>query len=1024
MSHLALLALFVRAEKELNPWIRIELPRNVFIYKVQLYGSHDQDRKSLFLVYVVLSNVSDSIVKCNRSRKRAGMVFECVPPVNGEAVRVSLEGNSTLVICDVFISGIESQSDTNGVLREVWNMLDDDFEEMDEVQSWHVTQTLDAPENFDNFYLQKLSTYFQECELWLHKMNTLNSTKTKLLKLTEPTLDWNSRPNDQRSKVLNLSECYFYKLEACMANGEAVGDHLSVGVRLPNGEIQKPISGQHLYWMKPGEGTLKIRLNRSDSSENLITEVGSTFILTGSYKYCCHGVFCPNCNLNLSLLNVHPGKYKIQANYSLVDKDGHATPMQRQLTNIFVKVSAAVLYNCKVWNSSFCKWSTNGREENNEWLGGAFHFVGNEDVRNVSLQSAPLPWKQAYSNLQTCLQFKYNISTINVSSFSLNVSVLRSNGEKSLIWSIHGYQDGQSAKCLGNQNKTTRSSSDRVVIYDVRIITSSCGMQPAFAKPAFRKTSTSREFQCVDGSFVPWSKTCKDSTVCQDESHKPSICDSKQWPLNNLRCLNQTSDCSYPHRDGCEKGEELSYWNSTNGPASWKFLSFNEANKLEKQIRQQELQGTQPNKNDQLIIKGVYELRFDDKFNDVTIHDWLQRDLMSATLCAWIRTKRPGLHLTYKRKMECDGTILIQLLIEDALLRTTVHGNEWNISAALVDDKWHHVCISWQSKDLRIYIDGQMKQNVESGDSVFDLSMRGGGDLDLGFTKARDVNGINGRISGLNVWDHVIESKEIRRMSLGCANETGNAESWKSLISATSLQYSAILNQSDLSCQDREGNRLVLNSTNQTTLNARLMSPWFNRSAAGHGKCVKFRFMFVGHGARSLHFVQKTFKNLAPTPIWAEHRIGNVDSLWQYGQVSITGTKKHQLFFEGKLDSKHGYIAVGGLYVTPGYCAIQPPNANRGCNITLENKTSGWILSPQYPGYYTNNASCQWHLTVPPGHVIRLEFLYFDLEFRWHPWYRCSDFVEIHDGLSRSNCTYCVLPTTITSSGREMLINI
>ena len=42
-----------------------------------------------------------------------------------------------------------------------------------------------------------------------------------------------------------------------------------------------------------------------------------------------------------------------------------------------------------------------------------------------------------------------------------------------------------------------------------------------------------------------------------------------------------------------------------------------------------------------------------------------------------------------------------------------------------------------------------------------------------------------------------------------------------------------------------------------------------------------------------------------------------------------------QLFFEGKLDSKHGYIAVGGLYVTPGYCAIQPPNANRGKNMTL-----------------------------------------------------------------------------------------
>lgn len=31
-------------------------------------------------------------------------------------------------------------------------------------------------------------------------------------------------------------------------------DHLSVGVRLPNRQSQKPISGQHLYWIKPGRG--------------------------------------------------------------------------------------------------------------------------------------------------------------------------------------------------------------------------------------------------------------------------------------------------------------------------------------------------------------------------------------------------------------------------------------------------------------------------------------------------------------------------------------------------------------------------------------------------------------------------------------------------------------------------------------------------------------------------------------------------------------------------------------------------
>lgn len=62
-----------------------------------------------------------------------------------------------------------------------------------------------------------------------------------------------SRPDDQKSKVLHLSECYFYKLEAFMANEKAVDDHLSIGVRKPNEQTQKPILGQHLYWMKPGK---------------------------------------------------------------------------------------------------------------------------------------------------------------------------------------------------------------------------------------------------------------------------------------------------------------------------------------------------------------------------------------------------------------------------------------------------------------------------------------------------------------------------------------------------------------------------------------------------------------------------------------------------------------------------------------------------------------------------------------------------------------------------------------------------
>lgn len=53
-----------------------------------------------------------------------------------------------------------------------------------------------------------------------------------------------------------------------MANKDAEDDHLSVGVQLPNGQIQKPVSGQNLYWIKPGECVLNFMLFRWKNAES------------------------------------------------------------------------------------------------------------------------------------------------------------------------------------------------------------------------------------------------------------------------------------------------------------------------------------------------------------------------------------------------------------------------------------------------------------------------------------------------------------------------------------------------------------------------------------------------------------------------------------------------------------------------------------------------------------------------------------------------------------------------------------
>lgn len=76
-------------------------------------------------------------------------------------------------------------------------------------------------------------------------------------------------------------------------------------------------------------------------------------------------------------------------------------------------------------------------------------------------------------------------------------------------------------------------------------------------------------------------------------------------------------------------------------------------------------------------MSGVLEMHFGNKENNITVHEWLQRDVMSATLCVWIRTKFPGLQLRYKQKIECVGRTSLKLLVENARIRITLHGEEW-----------------------------------------------------------------------------------------------------------------------------------------------------------------------------------------------------------------------------------------------------------------------------------------------------------------------------------------------------------
>jgi len=70
-----------------------------------------------------------------------------------------------------------------------------------------------------------------------------------------------------------------------------------------------------------------------------------------------------------------------------------------------------------------------------------------------------------------------------------------------------------------------------------------------------------------------------------------------------------------------------------------------------------------------------------------------------------------------------------------------------------------------------------------------------------------------------------------------------------------------------------------------------LESPVYNRSAEGYGKCLQFRFMMFGKGAKTLEIYQEI--NTNQRRIWKESN--NTLPYWRYGQVSFTSVMRSKV---------------------------------------------------------------------------------------------------------------------------------
>lgn len=96
--------------------------------------------------------------------------------------------------------------------------------------------------------------------------------------------------------------------------------------------------------------------------------------------------------------------------------------------------------------------------------------------------------------------------------------------------------------------------------------------------------------------------------------------------------------------------------------------------------------------------------------------------------------------------------------------------------------------------------------------------------------------------------------------------------------------------------------------SNNTEGVAVLESPMYNRSAKGYGKCLRFRFLMFGAGAKTLEIHQGI--NANQIRVWKY--TNNTVPHWRYGQMSFTSVLR------SKVMNTTTTITVSSIYTSTG----------------------------------------------------------------------------------------------------------
>ncbi|XP_015764618.1 PREDICTED: uncharacterized protein LOC107343549 isoform X6 [Acropora digitifera] len=308
------------------PWVRITLNRKSFVYKIWIINRLNCCLPEIPELHIELENSEQTrAARCKvyNWEKQLKRLVICEPTIMATRLKIFAKGADNLTFCEVLVTSADDGLVAHGVLQEVWYNINYAWRGVISLQNDgrfpNAPDLVTVHEQFDVYdfdtkiYGQRLTAYLlipesgnytfyvacdDACTLMLH-MNQATDKETEKVLLARTASStyhnqWDRFPGQKSSETF-LSKCQFYLVEMHMVQYKGK-DSASVGVKLPNGTYERPIGKNRLLWVRPGNSFVDVKIPKK-----INVEAGRTFIIQGTYKYCYHGFYSPNCSIDLSL---------------------------------------------------------------------------------------------------------------------------------------------------------------------------------------------------------------------------------------------------------------------------------------------------------------------------------------------------------------------------------------------------------------------------------------------------------------------------------------------------------------------------------------------------------------------------------------------------------------------------------------------------------------------------------------------------------------------------------------------------